>query len=175
MWSDLDPAVRRRAQAIRLALFDCDGVLTDGRLWFGPDGESLKVFDVRDGHGLVLLQRHGIAAGLVSGRDSPAVSARMRGLGIALVYQGCEDKPAALADALARTGCSAQETAFVGDDLPDLPVLAQVGLAVAVADAHPAVCARAHWRTRAPGGRGAVREFCELLLAARGVDPAAGP
>ncbi|MCC7412447.1 MAG: HAD hydrolase family protein [Gammaproteobacteria bacterium] len=164
--------MRRRAAAVRLALFDVDGVLTDGRLYLGAAGEELKVFHSRDGHGLVMLREHGIHVGVISGRSSPIVVQRMATLGVEIVEQGCHDKREALQRVLARTGCAPASTAFTGDDLPDLPVMAVVGLAVAVADAHPSVRERSHWCTRAPGGRGAVREVCDLLLAARGLPDA---
>ncbi|MGE0385704.1 MAG: KdsC family phosphatase [Gammaproteobacteria bacterium] len=170
-WSD---ELLRRAAAVRLALFDVDGVLTDGRLYYGADGETLKVFDSRDGHGLVLLRRHGIQVGIVSGRNCAAVAARMTDLGVALVYQGCGDKRATLEEIWHRTGCTPAQTAFVGDDLPDLPALRAVGLAIAVADADPGLIGACHLRTTRPGGRGAVREVSELILTAQGHRPMVG-
>ena len=159
---------RARCARIRLALFDVDGVLTDGRLWLGNGGEELKAFHIRDGQGLVLLRRAGVAFGVVSGRPSAAVAERMQDLGAAHVVLGCEDKRGAVADILAGSGIAADEAAFLGDDWPDIPALLGVGLAVAVADAAPAILPCCHWRTRAAGGQGAVRELCEDLLAARG-------
>lgn len=160
--------VRRRAAGVRLALFDVDGVLTDGRLYFGAHGEELKVFHSRDGYGFALLAAAGIDVGVLSGRSCPAVDARMAALGVTLVYQGCADKRAALARILQRTVRRAEEIAYLADDLPDLPVLDAVGLAAAVADAHPRVRARSHWCSQLPGGRGAARELCELVLQAQG-------
>jgi 3-deoxy-D-manno-octulosonate 8-phosphate phosphatase (KDO 8-P phosphatase) len=160
-------AVLERARRIRLLVMDVDGVLTDGRLYLSAAGEELKVFHVRDGSGLVALQRAGIATAIVSGRDSAAVVRRAGELGIAHVRQGIADKGAELDRLLATLGIPAEATACVGDDTPDLPMLQRAGLAVAVADAHPALIEAAHWVTRAPGGRGAVRDVCDLLLSAR--------
>jgi 3-deoxy-D-manno-octulosonate 8-phosphate phosphatase (KDO 8-P phosphatase) len=160
-------AVLERARRIRLLVLDVDGVLTDGRLYLSPAGEELKVFHVRDGSGLVAVQRAGIAVAIVSGRDSAAVSRRAAELGIRHVRQGVTDKGAELDRLLAELGVEADETACVGDDTPDLPMLRRAGLAIGVADTHPALLEAAHWVTRAAGGRGAVREVCDLLLSAR--------
>jgi 3-deoxy-D-manno-octulosonate 8-phosphate phosphatase (KDO 8-P phosphatase) len=160
-------AVLERARHIRLLALDVDGVLTDGRLYLSPTGEELKVFHVRDGSGLVAVQRAGIAVAIISGRDSAAVSRRAAELGIRHVRQGVVDKGAELDRLLAELAVEPVETACVGDDTPDLPMLRRAGLAVGVADAHPALLEAAHWITRAPGGRGAVREVCDLLLSAR--------
>jgi 3-deoxy-D-manno-octulosonate 8-phosphate phosphatase (KDO 8-P phosphatase) len=138
-------AVLERARQIRLLVLDVDGVLTDGRLFISPAGEEFKAFHVRDGSGLVALQRAGVTVAIISGRDSAAVTLRAAELGIA-----------------------ASETACVGDDTPDLPMLRAAGLAVAVADAHQAAKDVAHWITPSPGGHGAVRELCDLLLSASG-------
>ncbi len=159
--------VLERAGRIRLLVLDVDGVLTDGRLYLSPTGEELKVFHVRDGSGLVAVQRAGITVAIISGRDSAAVSRRAAELGIRHVRQGVVDKGAELDRLLSELGVEPVETACVGDDTPDLPMLRRVGLAVGVADAHPALLEAAHWITRAPGGRGAVREVCDLLLSAR--------
>jgi 3-deoxy-D-manno-octulosonate 8-phosphate phosphatase (KDO 8-P phosphatase) len=156
-----------RARAVRLAIFDVDGVLTDGTLWIGPQGEAFKAFNILDGHGLKMLQGAGIATAILSGRESEAVVRRARELAIAHVVQGADDKLAAFDALLAKAGCRAEACAFVGDDLPDLPVLQRCGFAVAVANAVDAVKEAAHYVTRAPGGKGAVREFCDLVLAAR--------
>jgi len=159
--------VLERAGRIRLLVLDVDGVLTDGRLYLSPTGEEFKVFHVRDGSGLVAVQRAGITVAIISGRDSAAVSRRAAELGIRHVRQGVVDKGAELDRLLTELGVEPVETACVGDDTPDLPMLRRVGLAVGVADAHPALLEAAHWITRAPGGRGAVREVCDLLLSAR--------
>ena len=160
-------AVLERARRIRLLVLDVDGVLTDGRLFLSASGEELKVFHVRDGSGLVALQRAGVTVAIVSGRDSPAVTCRARELGIRHVRQGVADKGAEIERLLGELGVAPEEMACVGDDTPDAPMLSRAGLAIGVADAHPALLASAHWVTRAKGGRGAVREVCDLLLSAR--------
>jgi 3-deoxy-D-manno-octulosonate 8-phosphate phosphatase (KDO 8-P phosphatase) len=152
---------------VTLVVLDVDGVLTDGRLWYGPDGESMKVFDVRDGHGIKNLIAAGIGIAVISGRRSGAVSARMRELGVSDVAQGVTDKARALTELLKRNAIAAKHVACLVDDTPDLGLMAAVGLPAAVADAHPEVLAAAAHVTRAPGGRGAVREFCDWLIAAR--------
>jgi len=161
-------AVLERARAIRLLVLDVDGVLTDGRLFLSAAGEELKVFHVRDGSGLVAIQRVGITVAIISGRDSPAVTRRATELGIRHVHQGVADKGALLDRLLDELGIAAEETACVGDDTPDAPMLRRAGLAIGVADAHPALLAAAHWVTKSNGGHGAVREVCDLLLSARG-------
>jgi len=160
-------ALLERARCIRLLVLDVDGVLTDGRIYLSAGGEDLKVFDVRDGSGLVALQRAGVAVAIISGRDSAAVTRRAVELGIKHVRQGVVDKAAALAALAGELGVAAVETACVGDDTPDLPMLDGAGLAIAVADAHEALKPVVHWVTVAPGGRGAVREVCDLLINAR--------
>jgi 3-deoxy-D-manno-octulosonate 8-phosphate phosphatase (KDO 8-P phosphatase) len=160
-------AVFERARDIRLLVLDVDGVLTDGRLYLSAAGEELKVFHVRDGSGLVAVQRAGITVAIISGRDSAAVTRRAAELGIRHVRQGVADKGAALDQLLEELGVSAAETACVGDDTPDVPMLRRAGLAIGVADAHPALLAAAHWVTHSNGGQGAVREACDLLLSAR--------
>jgi 3-deoxy-D-manno-octulosonate 8-phosphate phosphatase (KDO 8-P phosphatase) len=161
-------AVLERARGIRLLVLDVDGVLTDGRLFISAAGEELKVFHVRDGSGLVAIQRAGITVAIISGRDSPAVTRRATELGIRHVHQGVADKGALLDRLLDELGIAAEETACVGDDTPDAPMLRRAGLAIGVADAHPALLAAAHWVTRSKGGQGAVREVCDLLLSAHG-------
>lgn len=160
-------AVFERARNIRLLVLDVDGVLTDGRLYLSAAGEELKVFHVRDGSGLVAVQRAGITVAIISGRDSAAVTRRAAELGIRYVRQGVADKGAALDQLLDELGVGAVETACVGDDTPDVPMLRRAGLAIGVADAHPALLAAAHWVTHSNGGQGAVREACDLLLSAR--------
>lgn len=156
------------AAAIRLLVLDVDGVLTDGRLYYGPRGETLKVFHVRDGYGLRRLKDAGVQLAVISGRSSPAVLRRCRELGIDHVVQGADDKLAAFERLLARTGLRAAQCACIGDDVPDVPVLRAAGLSFAVADAHPEARRAAHFVTKLPGGRGAVREVCDRLLQARG-------
>jgi 3-deoxy-D-manno-octulosonate 8-phosphate phosphatase (KDO 8-P phosphatase) len=163
----LEANLLARASRIRLLVLDVDGVLTDGRLHISATGEEVKVFHVRDGSGLVALQRAGVTVAIISGRASAAVTRRASELGIAHVRQGIGDKGAALDALCAELGLAQEEVACVGDDTPDLPMFDRAGIAVAVADAHPAAAARAHWVTQARGGRGAVRELCDLLLAAR--------
>lgn len=160
-------SVHDRAADIRLLVLDVDGVLTDGRLHFSAQGEELKSFHVRDGAGIVQLLHTGIQIAVISGRESRAVERRMAELGITWLRQGVHDKLAALRELLDMLGLGPQAVACVGDDTPDLPLLDVARLAVAVADAHPAAQERAHYITRLPGGRGAVREVCDLLMAAR--------
>lgn len=156
-----------RARRIRLLVLDVDGVLTDGRIYMTATGEDLKVFHVRDGSGLVALKRAGVAVAIISGRNSAAVTRRAAELGIEHVHQGVEDKAAELASLMGRLGVTPAETACVGDDTPDLPMLENAGLAIAVADAHEALGSVVHWVTTAAGGRGAVREVCDLLISTR--------
>ena len=156
-----------RARAVRLAIFDVDGVMTDGTVWIGPQGEAFKAFNILDGHGIKMLQAAGIDIAILSGRESDAVVRRAGELAIKRVVQGAGDKLAAFERLLAQAGCRAEACSFMGDDLPDLPVLRRCGFAVAVANAVDAVKEAAHYVTRASGGRGAVREFCDLVLAAR--------
>lgn len=156
------------AAGIRLAIFDVDGVLTNGQLLLGPQGEELKQFHVRDGHGLVMLRESGMKLAVITGRKSPVVAARMQELGIHFVYQGQREKVQALDALLAELELAGSEVCYVGDDLPDLPVMKRVALPIAVADAHWAVAEAAIWRTTLGGGQGAVREVCELLMRARG-------
>ncbi len=157
----------RWGQGIELAVFDVDGVMTDGRLYLLPDGQELKVFHARDGLGLKRLLQAGIQVAIISGRSSRVVTERAAALGIKHVYQGHEDKLPVFEKILAETGVGAAQAAYVGDDLPDLPVILAAGLGIAVADADERVRAGADLVTQQRGGQGAVREICELLLAAR--------
>jgi 3-deoxy-D-manno-octulosonate 8-phosphate phosphatase (KDO 8-P phosphatase) len=150
--------------AVRLLVLDVDGVLTDGRLYFGPAGEALKAFHVRDGLGIKLIERAGVRVAVVSGRESPAVTERCRELGIRHVVQACDDKMSAVARIAKELGITHAEIGCVVDDTSDLPLVAAVGLSFAVSDAHPAVLRAAHRVTRNAGGRGAVREVCDWLL-----------
>jgi 3-deoxy-D-manno-octulosonate 8-phosphate phosphatase (KDO 8-P phosphatase) len=160
--------VAGRARSIRLAIFDVDGVMTDGTLYIGEHGEAFKAFNILDGHGMKMLQGAGIATAIISGRSSEAVARRAAELGIEHVVQGSHDKVAAFEALIATLDLTADQCSFVGDDLPDLPVMRLCGLAVAVANAAEPVKSAAHYVTRAAGGRGAVREFCELVLDAQG-------
>ena len=159
--------LKQRAARIKLVVFDVDGVLTDGRLYYGAGGEELKVFHVHDGQGIKRLQRAGVTVAIISGRDSAAVTRRMQDLGIEHVFQGDEDKLPLLERLLTRLGITIEQTACVGDDLPDLPLLRHAGLAVAVSNAQPQLKAVAHHVTAAHGGLGAAREVCDLILEAQ--------
>jgi 3-deoxy-D-manno-octulosonate 8-phosphate phosphatase (KDO 8-P phosphatase) len=152
---------------IELLILDVDGVLTDGRLYFSGRGEAFKVFHARDGHGIKLLMGSGVQVAAISGRRSAAVSARMRELKVRNVVQGCNDKVAALLELTRRLNIAPRACACIVDDTPDLPLMSAVGYAAAVADAHPVVRSAAHWISRLPGGRGAVRELCDVILRAR--------
>ncbi|MBI4611357.1 MAG: HAD hydrolase family protein [Candidatus Rokubacteria bacterium] len=164
----------RRARAVRLLVLDVDGVLTDGRLHYGPCGEEWTVFHVQDGYGLVAAQRAGLQVAIVSARASAAVSRRMADLGVREVHQGVADKEGFFTTLLGRLGVARDEVAYMGDDLPDLPLLTSVGLALAPADAVPEVRAVAHWVARRPGGAGAVREAVEAILRVRAAWPPPG-
>jgi 3-deoxy-D-manno-octulosonate 8-phosphate phosphatase (KDO 8-P phosphatase) len=157
-----------RARGVRLAIFDVDGVMTDGTIYIGAAGEAFKAFNILDGHGVKMLQSAGVAIAIISGRASEAVAVRARELAIAHVVQGAKDKVFEFQRLRERLGLEASACAFVGDDLPDLAVMRQCGFAVAVANAVDGVKAAAHYVTRASGGHGAVREFCELVLRAQG-------
>jgi 3-deoxy-D-manno-octulosonate 8-phosphate phosphatase (KDO 8-P phosphatase) len=158
----------QRAKRVRLMLFDVDGVLTDGKLWYGAAGEAFKAFHALDGHGIKLLIESGTAVGLLSGRRSEAVTARAAELGIEHVLQGIDDKKAAFEALAARLGVPAAEAGFMGDEVVDLPVLRRCGFACAPAQAHELVRANAHYVTRAPAGGGAAREACEFVLRSQG-------
>lgn len=164
---DLMQATRHAAR-VRLMIFDVDGVLTDGQLYYGAQGDTLKGFSTLDGFGLRLLAYAGIATALITGRQSEIVTARARELGIDHVFQGAREKGPVFDALLAQTGLDASVAGYMGDDWPDLPVLARAGFAAAPANAHAEVRSRVHWVTRSPGGHGAVREICDLLLQAQG-------
>lgn len=168
--ADLPADVRDRATRVRFAAFDVDGVLTDGRLPYLADGSEAKSFHVHDGLGLKLLRRAGIVVAWITARTSPVVARRADELGIDHLHQGETDKLARLRAIAGAHDLGLDQVAYMGDDLPDLACLARVGLAIAPANAHPWVRDRVHWRTRLAGGEGAVREACDLILAARGED-----
>ena len=153
-----------------MLVLDVDGVLTDGQLYFDNQGNEMKAFCTRDGLGLRALQSQGTELALITGRQSEIVAQRAAQLGITRVYQGRNDKLNAFNDLLSDTGMDEQKVCYAGDDWLDIPVLDRVGLSVSVADAHPVVKNRVHWVTSLGGGKGAVREICDLLLAARGLD-----
>ncbi len=158
-----------RVKSLRLLLLDVDGVLTDGRIVYSSSGEELKFFDVRDGHGIKLLQRAGFKVGIITGRSSQVVERRAKELGIDIVYQGQFDKVKALEEILRDTGFSLEQVGYVGDDIVDVPVMRRVGFAAAVGDAVEEVKENAHYVSSRPGGRGAVREIVELILKASGL------
>ena len=158
-----------RLKKIRMVLLDVDGVLTGGEIIYADSGEQIKIFNVRDGLGIRLLKEAGLKVGIVTGRKGRALHHRCVNLGIDLVFDGIRRKEQALDQIAADTGIPAEAMAFVGDDLPDLPIMKRVGLAVAVADAHELVRRHAHLTTRCRGGRGAVREISEAILKAQGL------
>ena len=162
-----DADLRRRATGIRLLILDVDGVMTDGRLHYDAEGREFKTFHVRDGYGIKRLMAAGVTVAVISGRRSGSTTGRMADLGIRHVMLGREDKGVALEELLANLAIPASSTACVGDDVADLEIMSRVALPVAVADCHPSIVAAAVWRTSLPGGNGAVREVCDLLLAAR--------
>ena len=159
---------QQRALSIKLAVFDVDGVMTDGRLYFGDDGQEFKAFHSLDGHGLKMLKQSGVALAIITGRTSQVVVHRARNLGIELLYQGVADKSAAFREVLAQTGLDATQVAYMGDDVVDLPVMLHCGLAITVPEAPEIVVQSAHWVTTRTGGMGAVREACELIMRAQG-------
>ena len=176
----LSRSVAERLARIELMIFDVDGVLTDGRLYYGANGEVLKVFHVLDGHGLKQLAASGVATAVMSGRESPIALRRFAELGIKHVVQGIADKSAAFDTLRHELGKTAEECGYMGDDAIDIPVLRRAGFAATVPNAADGVAAFAHWVSRREGGAGAVREVCDLLMAARGVrasmrSPAAYP
>lgn len=156
-----------RAKQVRLMVFDVDGVLTDGRLRYGSDGEILKTFHVLDGHGIKLLQHSGVKTAIISARQSPIVARRAADLGISNVQQGIHDKRSAFENLLAETGLTAQNCGFMGDDVIDLPIMTRVAFAVSVPNGHEEVRSRAHYVAQASGGLGAVREVCDFILRAQ--------
>ena len=160
--------MERRAARIKLVLMDCDGVLTDGRITLTTEGDEEKSFHTRDGHGIVLLHRAGLRSGIISGRRSTLVERRAQELGMTFVRQGTWNKIADFEEVLKEAGVSDDEVVFIGDDVTDIPLMQRCGLAVAVADAVPETAAAAHYITQLPGGFGAVREVCELILKAQG-------
>ena len=164
----MNSEVQERAARIKLLLMDCDGVLTDGRIWLFENGEEQKGFHTRDGLGIDLWHRAGLRSGIISGRTSSAVETRARTLGMSFVVQGHENKVRAFAETLAQAGVTNDEVAYIGDDLNDIPLMMQSGLGVAVADAAFETRERAHYVTKALGGFGAVREVIELILKSQG-------
>ncbi len=164
----MNETVKAKAAKIKLLLLDVDGVLTDGTVYVGAEGEAIKAFNVKDGTGIKWLQRAGLRAGLLTGRQSPQVEVRARELGIEIVVQDAKQKLPAFLNILSETGLSAEEVAFMGDDLLDLPVLRRAGLGLVPADAEDRLKEQADWISGKCGGKGAVREACELILKASG-------
>lgn len=162
------PELLLRAQDVRIAFFDVDGVLTDGGLYFSESGETLKRFNTLDGHGIKLLQKAGITPAVITGRDSLPLRVRLQALGIAHAVFGTEDKLPAAEKILVELGLDWSQAAAMGDDWPDLPVMRRCALACAPANAQAEVLATAHYVTHRSGGQGAAREFCDLLLVASG-------
>jgi len=160
--------VINRLERIKLLILDIDGVLTDGGIVYNDTGVETKEFNVKDGLGIRLLMEAGIDLCIITGRRSGALRHRCKNLGIDLIFDGIDDKAAVFDLVLDRTGATAEETAFIGDDLPDIALMKRVGLAIAVADAHPMVLENADMVTSANGGKGAVREACEVILKAQG-------
>jgi 3-deoxy-D-manno-octulosonate 8-phosphate phosphatase (KDO 8-P phosphatase) len=165
---DLSAELIEKIKPLKLLILDVDGVLTDGRLFFDNQGQEYKCFHARDGHGLKLLRQTGVEVAVISGRNSNSVALRMQSLGISHVYQGHENKRAAFNDILNHLQLTPQQVAHVGDDLLDLPIMTQVGFAIAVQDANFAVKHYADWCTQTPGGQGAVREVCDLIMQVQG-------
>ncbi len=161
-------ALLDKARSIHLVAFDVDGVLTDGSLILGDKGDEYKIFHAHDGLGLVMLRNAGLEIAVISARSTPVVEERMAALGIDYVYQGQSDKQTALKNLMQKLNVNKEETAFVGDDLVDLPAMSLTGLAIAVANAQPLVREKADWVTSNGGGHGAVREICEMILQAQG-------
>ena len=162
------PGWSQKLKSIQLLLLDVDGVLTDGTIIYSHNGSETKIFNVKDGLGLKLAMEAGIKVGIVTGRKSPALAHRCRDLGIRYSFEGIQDKAKILEKIAEQTGVAPEHTAYIGDDLPDLSLMRNVGLSIAVADAHEMVLKKADWTTSAAGGNGAVREVCEALLKAQG-------
>jgi len=161
-------SIQKRAAHIKLLLMDCDGVLTDGQVWILENGDDQKTFNVRDGLGLTLLHRAGLKSGVISGRTSSALERRARDMGMEFIRQGRQDKCTAFEEGVPRAGRTEAEVAYLGDDLLDIPLMRRVEFAVAVADATAETKSHAHYVTKAPGGKGAIREVVEIILKTQG-------
>jgi 3-deoxy-D-manno-octulosonate 8-phosphate phosphatase (KDO 8-P phosphatase) len=161
-------ALRERLARIKLMIFDVDGVLTDGSLWYGEQGEMFKRFNALDGHGLKMLATSGIKVALVTGREGPIVDRRAAELGLGDVIQNVRDKGAVLTELVARYHLTLEDSGFMGDDLIDLPAMQRAGFAASVPEAPPYMTQAAHWVATKSGGKGAARECCDLILAAQG-------
>ncbi len=161
-------SILKKAAQIKLVIFDVDGVLTDGSLFIGDDGQEYKAFNAKDGLGMKMLQESGIVIAIITARQSSVVKLRMASLGIEHLYQGKRDKLPVFEKIVKELSLKAGQVAYVGDDLLDLPIMIRCGLAIAVADAHERVIEQAHWVTKKGGGRGAAREVCELIMSGHG-------
>jgi 3-deoxy-D-manno-octulosonate 8-phosphate phosphatase (KDO 8-P phosphatase) len=164
----VSPDLRARASGVQLLILDVDGVLTNGRLYYGADGDELRAFHIRDGLGLKMLRATGVEVAIVTGRTSRAVELRAENLGVPYVFQGVSNKLAVFEQLLKRLTLTADAAAAMGDDLPDLPVLRRCGLAACVPEAPALIRSHSHYIAEKPGGAGAVRELCELVMAAKG-------
>ena len=160
--------ILEKARGIELVIFDVDGVLTDGSLFLGDDGQEYKTFHSRDGHGMVMLMESGVKIAIITGRTSNVVRIRMESLGIEYLFQGHRDKLPPYEELKSELGVADERIAYVGDDVVDLPIMRRAGLAIAVQDAHPLVRQHAHWQTPHGGGRGAARDVCEMIMEAQG-------
>ncbi|MFN5100899.1 MAG: KdsC family phosphatase [Burkholderiaceae bacterium] len=168
MTTQANQLATERAKQVRLMIFDVDGVLTDGGLRYGAQGETIKTFHVLDGHGIKLLQQFNVKTAIISARESEIVVQRAKDLGIDWLRQGAQDKHAAFEELLTELGMRAEQCGYMGDDLVDLPVMTRVGFCASVPNAHPEVRTRAHLVTHAAGGHGAAREVCDFILRAQG-------
>lgn len=164
----MTPDIKQKAQQIKLLILDVDGILTDGKIYITDEGKEFKGFHSRDGIGVKLLLKHGIEIAIISGRETKAVNFRLKPFGMTHIYQNIEDKLAKFKELQKKLNLSLNEIAYMGDDLPDLPVMSKVGFSITVLDADAFVKQHADYITTLPGGRGAVREAAELILAAQG-------
>ncbi|KPJ93915.1 MAG: 3-deoxy-D-manno-octulosonate 8-phosphate phosphatase [Gammaproteobacteria bacterium SG8_15] len=160
--------VLNRAKHIKLIIFDVDGVLTDGSLFYGDDGQEYKAFNSRDGHGMKMLQETGVQIGIITGRTSEVVLHRMKNLKVQHIYQGRLEKLPAFEELIGKLGITPEHVAYVGDDVVDLPIMIRVGLAITVPGAHDLAKQHAHWITSKPAGAGAARDICEMIMKAQG-------
>ena len=165
---EIPAEVIERARKVRLVIFDVDGVLTDGSLFIGDDGQEYKAFNSKDGHGIKMMMRNGIDGAIITGRTSRVVEHRVSDLGLTNVRQGCTEKLPVYEEMIAELGLSEEQTAFFGDDIVDLPIMLRVGLAVATNDAHHMVKRYSHWVTPCNGGRGAARDLADMVMFAQG-------
>jgi len=163
----------KKAKNIKLVIFDVDGVLTDGSLFYGDDGQEYKAFNSRDGHGMKMLQETGVRIGVITGRTSEVVLHRMKNLQVQHIYQGRLEKLPAFEELINKLGITPEHTAYVGDDVVDLPIMLRVGLAITVPNAHDLVKQHAHWISSKPAGAGAARDICEMIMKAQGTYDAA--